>query len=44
MTYLQANLTEEEMNVIETVKYMNKFKTKQETIKFIIKLYGEQHK
>ena len=41
---IQFDLSEEENDVLETVKYMNKFKNKRESIKLLIKLYGEQLK
>ena len=42
MTLIQVKTDAEEDDLILAVKYLNKFKTKQEAIHFIFKMYAGQ--
>jgi len=42
MTFIQLNLTDEEKNLIETIKFMQKLKSKQAAVSWILKNYEGQ--
>ena len=44
MVKIQLELNDKTDDIVKTVQYFNKFKTKKQAIDYIIRFYGDNHK